>query len=139
MRKVFAGLTILLMLVVVTEFYFAASGGFSTAPRAESYRPHHALGYVIFLLPVVMAIVAAFARMPARFIGLSALVAGLTSVQVLIAKLAMALRDTDDGTAGVLIFGLHAVGGLAIAGVAWTLVRQARALSNDDDAASVSS
>ncbi|HZM81609.1 MAG TPA: DUF6220 domain-containing protein [Candidatus Limnocylindrales bacterium] len=133
MRKAFAGLAILLMLVVVAEFFFAASGGFSTAPRAESYRPHHVLGYVIFLLPVLMAIVAALARMPGRLIGLAALVAGLTSIQVLIAKLATAISDTGDdpgdGTLGPLIFGLHAVSGLAIPAVAWMIVRAALALN----------
>ena len=120
MRKAFAGLAILLMLTVMAEFYFAARGGFSTAPRAQSYRPHHALGYVIFLLPLLMAVVAAVARMPRRLAGLSVLVAGLTAVQVLIAKVAHALGDT----AGPLVFGLHAVGALALAAVTWVIVRR---------------
>src|SRR5262245_17629536 len=124
MRKAFAGLAILLLLVVVAEFYFAARGGFSTAPRAESYRPHHVLGYVIFLLPLLMAVVGALARLPRRLIGLALLVAGLTAVQVLIAKLAMAF---DDNAAGALVFGLHAVSGLAIPVVAWMIVRRALA------------
>ena len=71
MRKAFASLAILLMLVVLAEFYFAASGGFSTTPRAEAYRPHHALGYVVFLLPLVMALIVALGRMPRRLIGLA--------------------------------------------------------------------
>ncbi|MEU8260456.1 DUF6220 domain-containing protein [Micromonospora sp. NPDC048999] len=115
----------LLMLVVVAQFYFAAAGAVSTAPDDESYRPHHALGYVIFSLPVVMAVVAAVARMPRPLIGMSALVAGLDSVQVVIAELAKGPGDT----AGPLIFGLHAVNGLAIAAVAGMIVRQARTLS----------
>ena len=123
MRKAFAGLAILLMLIVVAEFYFAARGGFSTAPREESYRPHHALGYVIFLLPLLMAVFAAVARMPRRLVGLSVLVAGLTAVQVLIAKVAGAIGD-----AGPLVFGLHAVGGLALAAVAWMLLRESLSL-----------
>src|SRR5262245_34483009 len=128
MRKVFTGLANLLMLVVVAEFFFAASGAFGTGPDRDSYRPHHALGYVIFLLPLVMAIVAALARMPGRLIGMAALVAGLTGVQVVIAKLARAFGDTGDSTAvGQLIFGLHAVGGLGIVAVAAMIVRQARA------------
>ena len=127
MRRAFAGLAILLLLIVVAQFFFAASGAFSTAPQDESFRPHHALGYVIFLLPVLMAVVAALARMPGRFIGMPALVAGLTSVQVLIAVLA---EDAGDSTtAGQLIFGLHAVNGLVILAVAGMIVRQARALA----------
>ena len=118
MRKAFAGLAILLMLVVVAQFFLAASGAFSTAPKDESFRPHRALGYVIFLLPVVMTIVAALARMPGRLIGMAALVAGLTVVQVVIAVLARAFGDTGDSTTvGQLIFGLHAVNGLVIVAV----------------------
>jgi Family of unknown function (DUF6220) len=130
MRKAFAGLATLLVLVVIAQFFFAAVGAFSTAPREESYGPHHALGYVIFVLPVVMTIVAALARMPGRLIWMPALVAGLTAVQVLIAELAKAFGDTGGSTtAGPLISGLHAVNGLAILATAGMIVRQARTLS----------
>jgi hypothetical protein len=128
MRKAFAGLAILLMLVVVAQFFLAASGAFSTAPNDESFRPHRALGYVIFLLPVVMTIVAALARMPGRLVGMTALVAGLTVVQVVIAKLAEAFGDST--AAGQLIFGLHGVNGLVMLAVVGMIVRQARALSS---------
>jgi hypothetical protein len=129
MRKAFAGLAILLMLVVVAQFFFAATGAFSAAPPEESFRPHHALGYVIFLLPVVMAIVAALGRMPGRLIGMPALVAGLTAAQVLIAELAKGLNDTGEGTTlGSIIAGLHAVNGLAILAISGMIVRQARTL-----------
>jgi hypothetical protein len=126
-RKAFAGLAILLMLIVVAQFFFAASGAFSTGPREEAFRAHHALGYVIFLLPVVMTIVAALARIPWRVIGMTALIAGLTTVQVLIAVLAKAIGEATTG--GQLIFGLHALNGLAILVVAGMIVRQARALA----------
>ncbi|MGW5668361.1 DUF6220 domain-containing protein [Micromonospora sp. NPDC003776] len=131
MRKLFAGLAALLMLAVVAQFYLAASGAFSTAPHDEAFRPHRALGYVIFLLPVLMTIVAALARMPGRLIGMTGLVAGLTVVQVVIAVLARAFNDTGDTstTVGQLIFGLHAVNGLAIVAVTGNVTRQARALS----------
>ncbi|MEU3454635.1 DUF6220 domain-containing protein [Micromonospora sp. NPDC006766] len=131
MRKLFAGLAALLMLAVVVQFYLAAKGAFSTAPNDESFRPHRALGYVIFLLPVLMAIVAALARMPGRLIGMAALVAGLAVVQVVIVVLAKAFNDTGDTstTAGQLVFGLHAINGLAIFSVAGNVARKARALS----------
>ncbi|MGR6320558.1 DUF6220 domain-containing protein [Micromonospora soli] len=127
MRKAFAALASLLLLIVIAQFFFAATGAFSTAPHDESYRMHHALGYVIFLVPVVMAVVAALARMPGRLIGMAALVSGLTTVQVVIAVVARAIGEST--TAGQLVFGLHAVNGLAMVGVAGTIVRQARALS----------
>jgi hypothetical protein len=131
LRRVFALLATLLVLVVVAQFFLAASGAFDTAPNDESFRPHRALGYVIFLLPVVMTIVAALARMPGRLIGMAALVAGLTVVQVVIAMLARAFDDTGgtSTTAGKLVFGLHAVNGLIILAVAGTVARRARALS----------
>jgi hypothetical protein len=130
LRRVFAGLATLLVLAVVAQFFLAASGAFDTAPNDESFRPHRALGYVIFLIPVLMAIVAAVARLPGRLIGLAGLVAGLVVLQVVIAELAKAFDDTGgtSTTAGQLVFGLHAVNGLIIMAVAGTIVRQARAL-----------
>jgi hypothetical protein len=127
MRRAFAGLAMLLMLVVVAQFFLAASGAFDTAPNDESFRPHRALGYMIFLLPVLMTIVAALARMPGRLIGMTALVAGLTVMQMVIAELAGAFGEST--TTGQLVFGLHAVNGLVVLAVAGRIVRQARALS----------
>jgi hypothetical protein len=123
MRKAFAALAALLLLVVVAEFYFAASG--AADPDGSSYRPHHVLGYVIFLLPLVTAAVGALGRLPGRLIGLAAAVAGLTAVQVVIAKLARALGDT----AGPLVFGLHAVNGLVMVAVVGLVARQAWVLA----------
>ncbi|MFD0592461.1 DUF6220 domain-containing protein [Catellatospora coxensis] len=80
---------------------------------------------MIFLLPLVMAAAAALGRLPGRLIGLAASVAGLTAVQVVIAKLARALGDT----AGPLVFGLHAVNGLVMVAVVGTVLRQAWRLS----------
>jgi hypothetical protein len=129
MRKVFAGLAILLTLVVVAQFFLAASGAFDTAPNDVSFRPHRALGYVVLLVPVLMTIVAALARMPGRLIGAAGLVAGLAAVQVAIAELAKAFGDDASTTAGQVVFGLHGVNGLVIMGLVVRIVRQARALS----------
>jgi hypothetical protein len=123
MRKTFTGMALLLVLVVVVQFFLAAAGAFSDAPKDESFKPHLALGYVVFFLPLLMALVAWLARLPGRFIGMVALVAVLDSVQVGIAEVARAAGD--DTTAGRLIFGLHAVNGLAIMAVAATVCRRA--------------
>ncbi len=131
MRRVFALLATLLLLTVVAQFFLAASGAFNTAPNDESFQPHRAFGYMIILIAALLAIVAALARMPGRLIGMTALVAGLTVVQVLIAVLARAFNDTGDSstTAGQVVFGLHAINGLIVLAVAGTVVRRARALA----------
>ena len=37
MRKVFAGFATLLILAIVVQFFFAASGAFDTAPKDEAF------------------------------------------------------------------------------------------------------
>jgi hypothetical protein len=136
MRRLFAGLAILQLLAVVAQFFLAASGAFDTAPNDESFQPHRALGYGIVLLAVLVTVVAAMARMPARLIGLSGLVAGLAVVQVVIRAIATAFEGTGGSTtAGELIFGLHAVNGLAILAVTGMIVRQAGQLAGSATAA----
>jgi Family of unknown function (DUF6220) len=131
LRRVFAVLATLLLLVVVAQFFLAASGAFDTAPKDESFQPHRALGYGIFVFAVLSTIVAALARMPRRLVGMTGLIAGLTVGQVLIGALADAFNGAGDTstTAGQLIFGLHAVNGLAIVAVTGTVARRARALA----------
>jgi hypothetical protein len=131
LRRLFALLATLQVLVVVSQFFLAASGAFDTAPIDEAFQPHRALGYGIILFAILLTIVAALARMPGRLIGMTGLVAGLGVVQSLIRAIADALNGTGDTstTAGKLIFGLHAVNGLIILAVAVTVARQARAPS----------
>jgi FtsH-binding integral membrane protein len=131
LRRVFAVLATLLVLVVVAQFYLAASAAFDTAPNDESFQTHRALGYGIVLFAIALTIVAALARMPGRLIGMTGLVAGLGLLQPVIAVIAKAFGDSGDTstTAGTLVFGLHAVNGLIILAVAGTVARGARALS----------
>jgi len=130
MRRFFAGLATLQMLAVVAQFFLAASGAFDTAPNDESFQTHRTLGAGIILLAVLVTIAAAIARMPGRLIGLSGLVAGLAVVQFVIRAIASAFDGTGASTtAGQLVFGLHAVNGLAILVVTGMIVRQARQLS----------
>lgn len=127
MRKTFYGLAILLLVLVVAQFFLAATGTFGAASDDESFRPHEALGWVLFALPALMAIGGAVVRLPGRLVGLAALVAGMTSLQVGIAALARAAGDST--TTGQLIFGLHAVNGLAMLAVVALIVRRARAVA----------
>ncbi len=96
MRRVCALLATLLVLVVVAQFFLAASGAFDTAPIDESFQPHRGLGYGIILFAILLTIVAALARMPGRLIGMTGLVAGLGVVQALIRRIADALNGTGD-------------------------------------------
>ncbi|GIG66779.1 DUF6220 domain-containing protein [Phytomonospora endophytica] len=118
MRKVFAGLSALLLLLVAAQFFFAAAGAFS----AEAYRPHHVLGYVIFSVPVVMAIVGAVAKLPGRLIGMSVAISALVGLEVGIATIAKAVGEL----AGALVFGLHALAGMAIMGLAVAILQAVR-------------
>jgi heme A synthase len=130
-RRLFAVLATLLVLVVVVQFFLAAGGAFDTAPNDESFRPHRALGYGTVLLAVLSTIVAAFARLPGRLIGMTALIAGLGVVQGLIRAIAAVFNDTGDTTtaAGRAVFGLHAINALVILAMAETVARQARTLA----------
>lgn len=130
MRRFFAGLAILQAVAFVAQFFLAASGAFDTAPNDESFQPHRALGFAVILLACVVTVVAAIARTPGRIIGMSGLVAGLAVVQVLISTIASALEETGgSGTAGELVFGLHAVNGLALLALAVAIVRRAGQLT----------
>ena len=121
MHKAFTVLTRLLMVAVVVQFFLAASGAFDTAPHDESFQTHRALGYAIILFALVLTIVAAAARLPGRIVGLTGLIAGLAAAQSVLHVLAEAFGDTS----GRLVFGLHAVNGLAILAVVRTVMRQA--------------
>ncbi|MFI5490274.1 DUF6220 domain-containing protein [Micromonospora echinaurantiaca] len=129
MRRAFAGLAALLMLAVVAQFFLAASGAFDPAPTDEAFQPHRALGGGVVLIAVLVTVVAAVARMPGRLVGMSGLVAGLAVVQFVIRAIAAAFDGSGgSATAGELVFGLHAVNGLAILAVTGRIVRQARQL-----------
>jgi hypothetical protein len=131
MRRVFAGLAIVLVVAVVAQFFLAASSAFDTAPRDESFQMHRSLGYGIVLLAVLLTLVAALARVSGRLIGMAGLVAALALLQGVIRAIAAAFNDTGDTstTAGKLVFGLHALVALAILETAGTVAGRARALA----------
>lgn len=128
MRKVFLGFAVLVLAAVVVQFYLAAVGAFDTAPNDEAFDAHAILGTVILLLAVLATIMAAVARLGGRLIGMTAGIAGLVLLQSLIRVLADALNDSGDtsSTAGTLVFGLHALNGLAILGLSARVLAEAR-------------
>ena len=132
-HRAFAALAALQLLIVLAQFYLAATGAFSAKPAGEAFEPHKALGYATFIVPVVMAVVAAAGRLPGRLTRLSTLVAGLVTVQVIVAKIAESLGD--NGTAGPLLFGLHGLVALVIVAMVGDLARRSRDLWRSDRAA----
>ena len=128
MQKVYFGLTALLQLAVVLQFYFAAVGAFSKPQSDSSYGLHSLNGMMIIpLLSILATIAAAIARVPGRAIGLAIAPLGLVVVQVLIIVIGKAFSDGDDTTpAALVIYGLHAINGLAIMAVAGANLRAAR-------------
>jgi hypothetical protein len=134
MRKVYVGLSALLLLAVLIQFYFAAVGAFAKPQHDDSFALHDVTGMMIIpLLSLLATIAAAAARAPGKVIGLTILPLGLVVVQVLIVTLGRAFSDGtgDNNTtpAGLAILGLHAVNGLAIMAVAGLVLRRARLLA----------
>ncbi|WP_021592568.1 DUF6220 domain-containing protein [Actinomadura welshii] len=127
MRKIIAGLAAVLVLAIAVQFFLAGSGAFDTAPNDDAFRPHRALGYMVVLLALLTTLTAALGRLPGRLVGLAGLLTALGIGQPVIATVAKAFGDTGDTTtAGRLVFGLHAVNGLIMMGVAGGILRQAR-------------
>lgn len=122
MRRFFTALAAVQLAAVVTQFFLAATGAFSTAPNDEAFQPHRALGGGILVIALLVTITAAVARMPGRVIAMSGLAAGLAILQSVIKTIATAIG----GTGGGVVFGLHALGGLAIIAVTGAIIRRAR-------------
>ncbi|MDV3220311.1 DUF6220 domain-containing protein [Intrasporangium sp.] len=130
MRKVFTGLTALLLLAVVLQFFFAGSGAFDPAPNDESFGPHRSLGYLTVVLTLVTAVAGALARVPGRVLSLTVVVLGLVVLQPVLAVLAGGLGEAGSATTpGRLVSGLHALNAVSIVAVLGTVIRRARELA----------
>jgi hypothetical protein len=133
MRKVYVGLSALLLLAVLAQFYFAAVGAFTKPQRDSSFALHDMTGMMIIpLVSLLATIAAALARAPGKVVGLTILPLGLVVVQVLIVTLGRVFSDGNgDNTTpvGLAILGLHALNGLAIMAVAGVVLRRARLLA----------
>ena len=132
MRKVYFVITVLLLISVVIQFYFAALGVFG--PQGEDdnlYGFHRINGSIVLPLLAVLAVVfAALSRAGARTVWLSALPILLIAVQYLIFIVGGLIGGGDEANPTVgsaVILGLHALNGLAIMGTILTLNARARA------------
>ncbi len=128
MRRVFQVLTMVLLVAVVVQFYFAAFGVFTAPANDSQFVLHQMNGRVV--LPALCLLViagAALARAPGRLIGFSAIPLGLLVMQTVLFVIAGLTGSTPEKTnlAGQIVLGLHAVNGLCILGVTILLVRKA--------------
>src|ERR687888_294827 len=100
MRRIYTVVAGLLLAAVVVQFYFAAVGAFAKPQTDSSYALHSINGMMVI-------------------------------VQMLIIALGQAFNTTGDRTTpiGLAIMGLHALNGMAIAGVAGGVFANARALA----------
>ena len=131
MRRVYFGLSVLLLVAVAVQFYFAAVGAFAKPQTDGSYRLHEVTGMMVIpLLSILATVAAALSRAPGRLIGLAIAPLGLVVVQVLIVLLGKALND-DSGnttTGSLVILGLHAINGGFVLMVSALNMRGARTL-----------
>jgi hypothetical protein len=130
-RKAYFVITVLLLIAVVLQFYFAALGVFG--PQGEDdnlYTFHRINGSAVLPLLTVLAVVfAALSRAGARTVWLSALPILLIAVQYLLFILGGIIGGGDESNPTVgsaVILGLHAVNGLAVMGTILTLMARAR-------------
>ena len=137
MRKAYFVITVLLLVSVVFQFYFAALGVFG--PEDANLFVFHSINGQIVLpaLSLLAVIFAALSRAGARTIWLSALPILLVVVQILLFIIAGAIgggTEEEPTVASAIILGLHAVNALAIMGVIIGLMTRARrrAFGKDD-------
>ncbi|HWH36991.1 MAG TPA: DUF6220 domain-containing protein [Candidatus Limnocylindrales bacterium] len=104
---------------MVIEFYLAGQGLWATP---GNYELHRNVGYLFGVLPLVLVVLSLAGGMPRLLVGASALLLGLTVVQVLL----VVWPDLDPNVAA-----LHPVVGLFIVVLAvwtsWSSLRQIRA------------
>jgi Family of unknown function (DUF6220) len=130
MRRLYLALAGLLLFTVFAQFFLAATGGFDRPRDDESFALHMIVGtMVVPAISLLATVVATLARAPGRLVGLTILPVGLVVLQMLIGAVAR-IGGTDDETTvgGQIVFGLHAINGLAILAVAWAVFAGARTL-----------
>lgn len=132
MRKAYFVITVLLLISVVLQFYFAALGVFGPQGEDDNLFAFHRINgsMVLPLLSVLAVIFAALAKAGARTVWLTALPILLIAVQYLLFIIGGLVGGGDENNPTVgtaVILGLHALNGLAVMGTILTLMARARA------------
>ncbi len=140
MRKAYFVITVLLLIAVVIQFYFAALGVFGPQGETDNLYLFHRINgsAVLPILSLLAVLFAALSKAGARTVWLSALPILLIAVQYLLFIVGGLVGggDEDNPTVGsAIILGLHAVNGLAIMGTIITLMGRARARAFGGDTA----
>jgi hypothetical protein len=135
MRWSFFILSGLVVLAVVTQFYFAAVGVFSM-PEDELFTIHGTNGRIVLPVLIILWIIsAALARAGRGTIGLTFLVLGLLAFQTVLFIITGLLTgstpppDPQITLPGTLMLGFHAINGLAILWVSIVVLRRSKALA----------
>jgi hypothetical protein len=131
-RKAYFVITVLLLIAVVIQFYFAALGVFGPQGETDNLYLFHRINgsAVLPILSLLAVLFAALSKAGARTVWLSALPILLIAVQYLLFIVGGLVGggDEENPTVGTaIILGLHAVNGLAIMGTIITLMGRARA------------
>ncbi|WP_166871038.1 MULTISPECIES: DUF6220 domain-containing protein [unclassified Salinibacterium] len=132
MRKLFLVLTILLIISLTVQFYFAAYAVFSTDVE-EGFFLHGMNGrFVLPILALLVIIGAALARAGGRTIGLSVVPLALILFQTVLFIITGAVTGAEGGgeipVAASIMLGFHAIVGLAAFVVSYMLIQRARRL-----------
>lgn len=138
MRKAYFVITILLLVAVVVQFYFAALGVFGPRDPEDLFVFHRTNAQIVIPGLILLGIIfAALSRAGARTVLLSALPIALIALQYVLFILSGVLTgDTPENptVGGAIILGLHALVGLSVLGNVLELVRRARARAFASDA-----
>jgi hypothetical protein len=105
------GVALIYLVGVVVQVFLAGQGGFG----ATDYDTHKAFGYVLGILSIGIFVLAIIGKVPRDLVTLAAVLLGLNVLQIILVH-----ANVAD------IAALHAVNALAIAGVAFALVRRSR-------------
>jgi succinate dehydrogenase/fumarate reductase cytochrome b subunit len=99
--RIFQGLAWLVLAGLVVEFYLAGAALFGVT----TFQPHRMLGVALALAILLLLVLALVARLARRVVGLAALLAALTVVQILLPSLRTGLP---------WVAALHAVNAVAL-------------------------
>ncbi len=113
LARIHQGLAWLTMAGLALQFYLAGMGMFG----ASSFEAHRVVGYLVVLLILILLLLALIRRGPRRLLAMSALLAVLVIVQVLLPSLRSSVP---------LLAALHPVNAMALLGVTLTIMRSAR-------------
>ena len=119
-RVAFAAVGWLFLACVLIQFFLAGLGVFA---GPQNFEVHRQFGYLFGWLPVIMLVLAAVGRLGRRWIGLSALLIGLFTMQ----SVFVILRESLPAVAA-----LHPVNAVAIFFIAQHVARSSRSLLRTD-------